>query len=96
MEVSEVSGNNFFGETGVHGELSVEELTASDRESLAMEVPEQSEQIFELDEFFNDDEAKLDKQVEPAKNITTDSLDFDKEFEAIFTDGASDTKSHQE
>jgi len=95
MEVSEVPKSNFFGETGVKGELTVEELIASDRKSLAVEAPEQSEQIFELDEFLSEDETKLEKKEEPAKNITIDSLDFDKEFEAIFTDESSDTKSNQ-
>lgn len=95
MEVSAVPESNFFGETGVKGELTVEELITSDRESLENDAPEQSEQIFELDEFFNEDEVKLDKKEEPAKNIATDGLDFDKEFEAIFNDDSSNTKTNQ-
>jgi len=96
MEISDVTANNFFGETGVKGELTIEELIAPDQESLAMGASEQSEQIFELDEFFGEDEAKQDKKGEPAKNISTGNLDFDKEFEAIFTEGHSVTKENQE
>ena len=96
MEFSDAPENNFFGETGVKGELTIEELIAPDQESLAMGASEQSEQIFELDEFFGEDEAKQDKKGEPAKNFSTGDLDFDKEFEAIFTDESSVTKANQE
>lgn len=96
MDLAETPESHFFGDTGVKGELTVDDLIAAGQDSLAMGASEQSEQIFELDELFGEDEAKQDKKEEPAKNFSTSNLDFDKEFEAIFTAESSDTKEKQE
>jgi hypothetical protein len=78
-----------FGETAVKGEISPEQLMGAGQEpgDTAQYFPaaEQSEHIFDLDEFLGEDEVKPDEKENSANQYSMDTLDFDKEFESIFT-----------
>lgn len=83
-----------FGESGVKGEISPEQLMGHNQESAATGEAdifspsiEQSEQVFDLDELLGEDEVKPSEKENPANRSSMDSLDFDKEFESIFTTG---------
>jgi hypothetical protein len=89
MDLAEAPENSYFGETGVKGELAIEEIIAPDLESLEIDA---SEPIFELEELPDEEEMKHDKIAKPAKDISAGILDFDKEFDAIFTEDSPETK----
>jgi hypothetical protein len=103
MESSFEPDGGSFGETGVKGEISPEQLMGRDQESSAtgeadLFAPsaERSEHIFELDELLGEDEVKASEKEDPANRSSMDSLDFDKEFESIFTTGiTADSEAKQ-
>lgn len=89
MENSFEPDGGSIGETAVKGEISPEQLMGAGQESgdTAQYSPaaEQSEHIFDLDEFLGEDEVKPGEKENSANQYSMDSLDFDKEFESIFT-----------
>jgi len=103
MELSSVTDTGSFGESGVHGEFLPENLIDDNQETTTggkteqhSPPPEQSGQVFDLDDFINENEDKPDKKEPQVKKYSTDTLDFDKEFEAIFNEETSDSEKQPE
>lgn len=103
MDLSSATDTGSFGESGVHGEFLPGQLINYDRETTTGEkagqpVPsnEQSGQVLDLDELINENVEKPDETESRAKKYSTDTLDFDKEFEAIFNDEKADAKEQKE
>ena len=88
----EPSGSDFFGETGVIGEITPEQLQAVDRE---LELTDRIEEVpveasgFDSEFVWEDLASELEKSADKEMKVKKEPLDiptFEKDFESIFLD----------